>query len=1303
MTWEAFEDAGIVPKNIRGSDTGVFIGSFTTDWQTLHNSPYNVNHCGRYSGINGSMTILSARLSHFFDLKGPCLTLDTACSSSLVAVHPACQNLLQNECSLAVVGGVNAMLIPETTIAMSKGRFLNPEGHCRSFDADAKGYIRGEGGGIVILKKLSQAILDKDPIYSVIRGTGVNHDGYTQGVALPNPDAQKKLIEKVLVESGINPWDVHYVEAHGTGTPVGDPIEAQALNEVLNSDKRAFPCCLGAVKSNIGHLEAAAGIAGLIKTSLCLYHRKIPPNIHFQKPNPNIPFEKYCLKVPIEISDFQTNQDSLYGCVNSFGYGGTNSHTILESLKFRNKKFSQQSHDYHYLFQFSAKNQENLKAVAKSYEEFLIQNPKINLDDLAFTLSNKRTAFDYRMAVSAKNHGELVRKLNQLSRGENPEGTYLGKVLEDKPKIVFVYSGMGPQWWGMGRELLEKSSIFSTTLHRCDKHILSLTGWSLIEELKKDEKSSRMEDPQVAQFGNYVLQTALTDIFFSWGIVPEAVLGHSVGEVAAAYESGRISLEDGLLVTFHRSRIQSLKKGLGTLLAVGLNVQECLTLSSELQLRVSVAAENGANSTTLAGTKEDLQKIADYLESRNIFNKFLKVNIAYHSHQMEGLEEDLINSLHSMKVQEGNIPFLSTVYGENLQSQKVDPQYWWKNDRESVLFYKTVKNSINDGGNLFVEIGPHPVVSAYIKENLLQQQVKGVVLPTLSRNKSDMNCLMECLGGIFVSGHSLTEFNSNYSKGDFIRLPTYPWTKKSFWIESEESQHYRLSSRLHPMLSRKVKSPYVSWQVEVNKHHFPWLQDHKVDNTVVFPAAGYVEIGLAFSEDGQNVLENIHFKNVLAAPNDKESVMQIDFDPESRNFKIYTFISSDNREWTLHSIGKCCSYSLPLSIDKIDLEPFFETVSINESEIYKAFSTNSLEYGPHFRGIKKLWKKGNEALAEIKILDENEAYHLHPAVLDSAFQALIGTLDHGFLKGYIILPTHIDQIIYHKLPASTLFCYARCSRLTSDKLIGDLYLCDEQGKVFVEIKSLECRIIASKKSQSIEQLRYKQEWVELPNESTEIVNQKWIIGNFGNSLSKETLQPFNNPKIFEASNLFSLEYSEKLLSELQNEKVNLLLLVDSATRTEAELVNSSVNLVKAIESKECYKHITLWIVTRGTQSTKDECTQLTGSSLWGLFRVIRQEYPQLQCFLVDLDSKNLDISSLLNENRSENEIAWRNQKRFVNRLRKEALPEYSVSLENYALHLRTPGLIDSLFYKEIPETMLLVMGICQFCSMGRDS
>ena len=625
VAWEAMEDGGIVPAKIRDSETGVFIGSFTSDWQTLHNSPYNTRNCGVYSGINGSRTILSARLSHFFDLKGPCLTIDTACSSSLVAVHLACQSLRYKECSLALAGGVNAMVVPETTIAMSKGRFLSPQGRCFSFDSNADGYVRGEGGGVVLLKRLSDAINDKDPIYAVIRAIGINQDGHTPGIAHPCPEAQRSLIEKVLREGSVSPDDICYVEAHGTGTQVGDPIEALALNQVMSvQEKRTHPCYLGSVKTNFGHLEAAAGIAGLIKTSLCLKNGKIPPNLHFKAPNPNIPFDKYCLKVPIKLEDFPDVKGQRIACVNSFGYGGTNAHAVLQNYETQVEKEKTASFSNPIIFPFSAKNLEALKDSITGIETYFNGKPEIKLVDIAYSLARKRSFFDCRLAVGAQSLDELLAKLSQWHKGIVPEGCVQGHCLNDKSSVAFIYTGMGPQWWGMGRQLMQNSTQYMESLNNCDRHLYPIAGFSIVEELLKPEDSAKMHDPVIAQIANFCVQAALTDLFRSWGITPGAVAGHSIGEVAAAYASGALSLEDCLLIAYHRSRLQSTRKDQGTMLAAGIGLQEARELLNGYQGRISIAAVNSPSSLTLSGRKDELDFLAENLDSRNIFNRFFK-------------------------------------------------------------------------------------------------------------------------------------------------------------------------------------------------------------------------------------------------------------------------------------------------------------------------------------------------------------------------------------------------------------------------------------------------------------------------------------------------------------------------------------------------------------------------------------------------------------------------------------------------------------------------------------------------------
>jgi len=1359
LAWEAMEDGGIVPDNIRGSDAAVFIGGFTTDWQTLHNSPHNRNHCGNYSGINSSKTILSARIAHFFDLRGPCFTLDTACSSSLVAVHLACQNLWQNECSLALAGGINAMLVPETTIAMAKGRFLNPEGRCRTFDADAKGYVRGEGGGIVILRRLSEALRDRNPIYALIRGTGINQDGHTHGIAQPNAEAQKQLIQKVLCDSGVSPWRIHYVETHGTGTPVGDPAEAMALNHVLEDPKRSHPCYIGAVKSNFGHLEAAAGIAGLIKTALCLKHKQIPPNLHFKTANPNIPFEKYCLKIPTTIQDFPSQEQAHFGCVNAFGYGGTNAHAVMQSHEVSERKIDGIKPEKPFLFPFSAKNAESLKDAASTFAQFLDANPDVNLFDIAYTLSKRRSLFEYRLAASAESSQELKNKLDMFSKGENPEGCAYGKNMEVASPLVFVYTGMGPQWWGMARQLIQTSAIFLETLQQCDCFIASLTHWSLISELLKDEENSRIGHPEIAPVANYAIQAALTALLKSWGVIPDAIVGHSVGEVAACYASGALSLEDGLLVSYHRSRLQASRNDQGAMLAVGLDMEGALPILKQYPEKISVAAQNGPNSLTLSGSKDALVAIAASLEQGNIFNRFLKVNIAYHSHQLDGLENDVLTSLESLKPKTPVVPQFSTVYAELFDEIIPDAQYWWKNIRQPVLFAQTIQKMIDKGFRLYVEIGPHPVLANFIRDSLHSSQVKGEILPTLNRKKPDIVSLMECLGGLFVHGHPIDWEKLHPHQGHFIRLPAYSWQKKKHWIESEESRQYRLSSRGHVMLSRKLKISDPTWKVEVNRQYFPWLEDHQIDGSIVFPASAYIEAALAIHstvhEKSSCILEDVDFLQPLIIPLDKEPLLQISLEEESKLFKAQSLPDPEEWDWICHAKAKCYSSHLHHQT-KVELNTIRKGVCYGTEAIYNQFVEQGLEYGPTFRCIKNLWKGNKEALAEIAAPNNNDGYHIHPALLDSALQTLIGAIDPNEYKGGVILPCHMDKVIFYSSPEGSVFCHAICTKITQEKVIGNLFICDAFGNVFVEIQGFQCKILANDLKLKADKLAYHPVWEESPFAKTS--NDKpdkpqWLFGFASEDsyrhLTKSCTQNNIYSRIYPLSSLNSLEDTEKLIASLiPADKFNaeaqgrgvagnkmfatrapsasprpcasaLNLLADATqmphltvmlaydrksiddghfVESETQIVKACVNLVKALENQRNRNKqpVTLLIVTKGTQSIGEKNgMNLAGASLWGLGRVIRQEYSDWRCRLIDLeDEEGVDWDTIVQEFMESDpcdEVAYRGGKRYQYKLKKsndEQEPEkvpLSSNQSAFCLDLKKAGRIENLFYQQVEK------------------
>ncbi|HEX9420217.1 MAG TPA: type I polyketide synthase, partial [Methylomirabilota bacterium] len=626
---------------------------------------------------------------------GPSVAIDTACSSSLVAVHLACQSLAAGESALALAGGVNIVLKPETMIGFSKASMLAPDGRCKSFDARANGYVRAEGAGIVVLKPLARAVSDGDVVYAVIRGTAVNQDGRTHGISVPSRRAQERLLREACQRAGVSPQQVNYCEAHGTGTPVGDPIEACAIGNVLGTDRGdGRDCLLGSVKSNIGHLEAASGVAGLIKAALCLKHGMIPANLHFDTPNPRIPFEALRLRVPRTLEDWPDVGDGpRVAAVNSFGFGGTNANAILVAAP------SSPEPDVPpptpeptraLLLPLSAKSPAALRASAQSYVRLLeddLPGARASLHDVCYTASVRRSHHEHRLAMVFRSRAELIEQLELLLADRAGARTaWGGKARRGGPQIAFIFSGMGPQWWAMGRELLAAEPVFREALERCDSLLRRYVPWSLVEELGADEAHSRIHHSRIAQPAGFSLQVALTALWQSWGIAPDAVLGHSVGEVAAAHAAGVLSLEDAIHLISHRSRLQDRTAGRGKMLAVAVGRDRLEPLTRGYEGRISIAAINSPSSATLAGDREVLEAIADRLRREEVFCRFLQVDVPYHSPAMDPLEAELLEALHGLRPGVARVPLYSGTVAQSMTGREMDAAYWWRNVRDPVLF-----------------------------------------------------------------------------------------------------------------------------------------------------------------------------------------------------------------------------------------------------------------------------------------------------------------------------------------------------------------------------------------------------------------------------------------------------------------------------------------------------------------------------------------------------------------------------------------------------------------------------------------
>jgi amino acid adenylation domain-containing protein len=785
VAWEALEDAGQAPGALAGKAVGVFVGVSTNDYGRLVAARPDVQDV--YTLTGNAASVAANRVSFAFDFRGPSLAVDTACSSSLVAMELACRSLRSGESELALAGGVNLLLDPEVTGQFARAGFLAPDGRCKAFDARADGYVRGEGAGLVALKPLARALADGDPVYALIRGGAVGQDGRSNGLTAPSRPAQEAVLRAAYRSAGLAPGRVDYVEAHGTGTPLGDPIEAGALGAVLAEGRPADrPCAVGSVKSNVGHLEAAAGVAGLIKVALMLRHRAVPPSLHFEAPNPQIPFDRLPLRVARELTPWPAGPGPVVAGVSSFGFGGTNAHLVLESAPDRPETPPERPAG-DVILPISARSPEALKALARSYrDELSTWDAGPGLHDLAYSAAVRRDHHDHRLALVAGTAGEAVVHLDAYFRGEPCAGLVSGRrpAHGRGPRLAFVFSGQGGYWRGAGRGLAGREPVVRDVLSACDRWLTRHAGWSLLEWLSADGPAPT----EFAQPAQFAVQAALAALWRSWGVVPDAVVGHSLGEVAAAHAAGILSLDDGLRLVVERGRLMRRVEGQGKTAAVGLPADEARRRIADLGLadRVFIAARNGPASTTLSGEPAAVGQIVRTLQEEGIFARALDVDCAFHSPVMDSLRRELEDALDGLRPGPAAVPFVSTVTGRPLDGRDLGADYWGRNLREPVRFEDAVGTLIDDPYDLFLEVGPHPVLSAAVAECLQSREVSGVVLPSLRKGDNGRETLLRSLGALYARGCAV-RWERLYPSGRFVRLPSYPWQHRRFWLDDSPS------------------------------------------------------------------------------------------------------------------------------------------------------------------------------------------------------------------------------------------------------------------------------------------------------------------------------------------------------------------------------------------------------------------------------------------------------------------------------------------------------------------------------------
>lgn len=1067
VAWEALEDAGIPADGLAGSATGVFMGGFINDHFLTRGNVNGRRLAATHTAVSFTHTILSARIAYALDLRGPCLTLDTACSSSLAALHLACQSLWAGESELALAGGVNVMTRPETPVIMCKARLLAADGRSKSFDARGDGYGRGEGAGVVVLKPLAAAERDGDLIYALVRATGVNQDGRTEGITVPNPGAQADLIRRVGAQAGIDPSRIRYFEAHGTGTAVGDPLECQALGEALGQG-REEPCWVGSVKANIGHLEAAAGVAGVIKTALILHHGLIPPVANLETPNPRIPFHDLGLRLPRRVEPLPEGEGPALAGVNSFGYGGTNAHAILQSPPRRARERRQPAPARPHLLLLSARSEPALRALSGRYGDFLAGLPEEALPDVCHSAALRRAQHPWRLAIHAENGAALLRHLTEHAQGG---GAFLiqGRAAA-RQQPVFVFTGMGPQWWGMGRELLEREPVFRREAEAADAVFRRLAGWSILEEMRRPEAESQMGRTAIAQSANFVLQAALAALLRSWGVEPAAIVGHSVGEVSAAYVSGALDLEQAVTVSYHRGRLQQSMAGRGRMLAAAVSEERARELVARHgEEQVSIGAVNSPAALTLAGEAAALEAIAAELEAEEVFHRFLRVELAYHSPVLDPLREEVMQVLADLQPRPPRIPLYSTVTGARVEAALHDAAYWFANIRQPVRFADAISALLESGARLFLEMGPHPVLGTSLRETLAARNVEGQTVASLKRGEPEQSALLACLGELHIRGGVIDWRAFHGDGGRYLRLPAYPWQRETYWKESPAGRRDRLGHDGHPLLGAPADAPGRVWEQPVNRQYLPWLEHHRIEADVVLPGAAYVELGLALARealgDGPCLLEHLHFDQALVLGAADEPLLRSALEDSG----VYALHSraADGGEWTRHGGGRVARVGLaaPAPLDLAALKARCP-LRADMARVYAGLTARGLNYGPGFQtqSALRLGAPGSDELLLELTLDpaltaDAAAYRLHPTLLDGAFQALISLLGEDDPRSF--LPVSIARLHWLAAPApgEILWCHARLSQRGADHIEADLDLCAGDGRVLAALRGLRCQAL----------------------------------------------------------------------------------------------------------------------------------------------------------------------------------------------------------------------------------------------------
>lgn len=1092
--WHALEDAGQTAEELMNSNTGMFLAMMNTNnyshLKGVFEGPPGIT---AYDAMGDAMSIAAGRISHFLGLEGPCLTLDTACSSSLVALHLARQSILAGDCDTAIVAGVNIMLHPAIHIAFSKLGLMSRAGRCATFDASADGYIRGEGCVAIVIRRQSDAIARGDRIIASVIGTAVNQDGRTPALTAPNGRSQEKVIRNAIARTAINPNEIGYVEAHGTGTPVGDPIEMSAIVNVYGPGRSSDqPLYVGSVKSNFGHIEAGAGLLGLVKTALSLQQEEIFPSIHFNELNPAIDLGQAPVRVATERIPWPRKEMPRLAGINSFGYSGTNAHVILQEAPHQdNGHMGSLTTEDRNLFAhagelvvLSAKSPVSLDGLVEQWIEFLAQNDEHSLRDVAYTAALARTQLNQRLAIIGKDKEDVRQKLQAWRDGRTPKGMAYGQIFPKiKPKIAFVFTGQGSQYADMGRELYENEPRFAETINRIASIVDPELGVPLLEVLFGEKSAACLENTRYVQPALFAIEYALADLICHCGVEPSFVIGHSIGEIVAACIAGMLDLEDAAHFVVTRGRLMgSLPEG-GTMLAIAAAPEQVQRWIQDKDADVAIATVNGPHAVVISGRADIVAEVGFMAQTAGRQIKELEVSHAFHSPLMDPILDELARAASSMRISPPRIPILSNASGDFF-GDEVKPEYWSAQVRNAVLFYQGMEKIIDAGCSLIVEIGPHPALTPVIVTAFDSPSLK--TMPTLRKDRKDVGNLLVALATLHVNGASLN-FDRLFGSPVYqkVPLPLYPFHVEKYSLNLEgvlelgpeayplmgQTQELPELPELHPLLGRVVSRNTQKVVFEtILKTTSPWT-DHRILDSTIFPGAGYVEMaarGFA-AISGKSwqaaTVKDMTFEQPLLLSYREEKKVNLTLEQTANGKGDTRFVIAATDGSIAYCRGRIVASKQDLEQVQIETELSGRDSEMKIGVFYGELRSRGLEYGARFANVRELWlgeSGSGEAFGHVKNSatgNGRDAFN-NTVVLDGCLQvfgAALATLD-GITQSGAYVPARVQSISFTDELPEEVWSHVKIKADANGRgALATIRILNTAGEVLVKFENLELR------------------------------------------------------------------------------------------------------------------------------------------------------------------------------------------------------------------------------------------------------